>query len=100
LYSRGATYSADAAPKDDAVANGTPVSACQNAIESELRKKNSQMSQLAFHSAKEFQASKEGKLLEGDGSFQGKNGEELKFDYRCIYDKLSGKITAKSVFMK
>jgi hypothetical protein len=89
-----------AAPKDDAVVNQTSVSACQNAIESEIKKKNSQMSHLAFHSAKEFRASKEGKLLEGDGSFQGKNDEEMKFDYRCIYDKLSGKITAKSFQMK
>ncbi|HEX5036316.1 MAG TPA: hypothetical protein VFX30_04085 [bacterium] len=82
------------------VADETSVSKCQDAITSEIKKKNAQMSNLVFHSAKEFKAGKEGKLLEGDGSFQGKNDAEMKFDYRCLYDKLDGKITAKSVFMK
>lgn len=87
-------------PKDEPMADETWVSKCQDAVESELRKKNSHISNLAFHSAKEFQAGKEGKLLEGDGSFQDNRNEEIIFDYRCIYDKLNGKITAKSVRMK
>lgn len=87
-------------PKDEATADETWVRECQNAVASEIKKKNSQISNLAFHSAKEFQAGKKGNLLEGAVSFQGKNDEEMRFDYRCTYDKLDGKITAKSVQMK
>ncbi|HSA58313.1 MAG TPA: hypothetical protein VLJ37_01345 [bacterium] len=88
------------ATKDDAVADKAAASECQDAVTSEIRKKNPQISNLAFHSPKEFQAGKEGKLLEGDGSFKDNREEERQFDYRCIYDKLDGKITAKSVQMK
>jgi hypothetical protein len=92
--------------KEAVVVDDTAASACQSAVEAEIRKKNREMSNLAFHAPKEFQAGKEGKLLEGDGSFlgkgkgQGKGDEEMEFDYRCLYDKLSGKITSKSFRVK
>lgn len=91
-------------PKDEIVANETLVRQCQNAIESELKKKNSPMLQLDFHSANVSPVSDTETFLEGDGSFKidGKSdrAEEVQFSYRCIYNEKSEKITAKSVQMK
>jgi hypothetical protein len=95
-----------AAPKEkeekevSAVADNTPAQECQDAVASEIKKKKSQASDLAFSPPNQSHAGKEGKLLEAEGSFKDERGQDMKFDYRCIYDGEKRKITSSFFRLK
>lgn len=87
-------------PKSETKAEKPWVRECQSAVESVIRKKKTSLSDLQFRSARVSRASNAEDLVEGEGSFAEKLGEEIKFSYRCAYNVEKGKITAKSVQMQ